>query len=662
MARPVPFSSKRQRDAAQRLASFIETCRHKLTVFGADLNWDENQWRSPGVSFGNLDQTSRVLKPENVLQAPFLSFAKAYFRYMQGVAERKSFTEMRALRVLERALVNRTGGASIADVDGRILDAAAMLAREAYSAGVAYQAGRELAKLATFVSDEGLIPRHLQWTNPITRPRDSVRTGRQAREERERKLPDAAAVEAMAELFASCPSEPRDIFTTSLSAMLLCSPSRIAEVLALDSECEVRETCGDGSISYGWRFWPGKGAAPYVKWIPSVMVPLAEEAIGRVRQMTQDARWLASWLESKPDQFPRHSQCPKVAEDDALNLDEIGAALGCQDVEANYIRAEINRLGFSLRQGPITLRMLNEWVQSQLPKTFPWYDEDRGLRFADALFSCLSNLLDTERRVIPVVLKKPTSNIFNDDVGSRKNSASIFERHGISIDKRSKKLTSHQFRHLLNTMAQRGGMSQADIAHWSGRTSIKQNRVYDHLSEFEVVEMIKRHDPSLNKDAVADRGLRDLANKLPMTRQEFDLLLVPTAHVTEYGYCVHDFVMAPCQRFRDCLNCSEQICVKGDRRVERMKERLTQVGALMERAAAEIANGTAGADRWFETHQMTHQRLAQLIEIMESAQVPDGTLIRLKADQEFSPVRRALRVRSTSLLPAGGLAGMLGNG
>ena len=87
-----------------------------------------------------------------------------------------------------------------------------------------------------------------------------------------------------------------------------------------------------------------------------------------------------------------------------------------------------------------------------------------------------------------------------------------------------------------------------------------------------------------------------------------------------------------------------------------------QVNALVERASSEIANGTAGADRWFETHQMTQQRLAQLIEVMQSAQVPDGTLIRLRANQEFSPVRRALRKRSLALPPADGQTGMLDNG
>ncbi|EKD74304.1 MAG: hypothetical protein ACD_45C00005G0009 [uncultured bacterium] len=48
-------------------------------------------------------------------------------------------------------------------------------------------------------------------------------------------------------------------------------------------------------------------------------------------------------------------------------------------------------------------------------------------------------------------------------------------------------IDTHQFRHLLNTMAQRDGLSQSEIARWSGRADIKQNRVYDHMSEFELV-------------------------------------------------------------------------------------------------------------------------------------------------------------------------------
>lgn len=50
-------------------------------------------------------------------------------------------------------------------------------------------------------------------------------------------------------------------------------------------------------------------------------------------------------------------------------------------------------------------------------------------------------------------------------------------------------------------------------------------------------------------------------------------LFYPALYVTEYGYCVHDFSMLPCQKHRDCLNCNEQVCVKGDEeKLERSKK------------------------------------------------------------------------------------------
>lgn len=46
-------------------------------------------------------------------------------------------------------------------------------------------------------------------------------------------------------------------------------------------------------------------------------------------------------------------------------------------------------------------------------------------------------------------------------------------------------------------MAQRGGMSQIEIARWSGRVEVKQNRVYDHMSEFEIVDILRKKDSEL---------------------------------------------------------------------------------------------------------------------------------------------------------------------
>jgi len=119
-------------------------------------------------------------------------------------------------------------------------------------------------------------------------------------------------------------------------------------------------------------------------------------------------------------------------------------------------------------------------------------------------------------------------------------------------------------------------------------------------------------------------------------------LAMPTAHLTEFGFCIHDYTMSPCQRFRDCINCTEQLCIKGDRRVDRLKERLTIVEKLRIKAEKEIADGTAGADRWYQIHDLTEKRLHELIDIMEDPDIQKGAIIKLRNNNEFGPLRRAL--------------------
>jgi hypothetical protein len=250
----------------------------------------------------------------------------------------------------------------------------------------------------------------------------------------------------------------------------------------------------------------------------------------------------------------------------------------------------------------------------------------------------------------PVIVWKPTNNTVNDDLETYQEGKyarpSLFYRFDKNTESASTiKMTSHQFRHLLNTMGQRGGLSQSAIARWSGRADMKQNRVYDHMTEYELVDMLRAQDPSLSLIKPIEEIADQIAAKLPMTRQEFNQLTIPTAHVTEYGYCVHDFTMSPCQRFRDCLNCTEQVCVKGDRRLARLKERYEDVQRLTSEAEAEISEGTAGADRWYEIHHLTEMRLKELISILENPEIQDGAVVKLRNANEFSPLRRAVEAK-----------------
>lgn len=651
MAEILHFTPRHELKTQGNLKEFIRFCREDLSVFGTDLDWESNQWSSAGVTFGNLDQKTRILKSENTMKMPFLDFAKAYFRYSQGLKPTGAKTEMRALKCIERALIDQTGGASISDVNLAVFDQAAMICKKHYSPSLAYVIGLQLEGLARFLSEKKLISGLLDWKNLNPRMDKSNRTGKKAQKLREKRLPNEAPLNALADIFAGNPTNPRDIFTSSVVALLMCVPSRVSEVLALHVDCEVKEVKRNGELAYGLRFQPAKGAQPQIKWVPEPMVGLAKEAIARVKKLTEEARKIAVWYETSPDLFYRHVDCP-----DELEFAPLTAVQACQAVGIGYYPKKMAKTGLRqvklpVNDGENTLHSLNQWVTEKLPKEFPWFDMERRVKYSQALFCMQRHLLRPDITTSPVQIVKPHANWINSDLETSKTltgylQKSIFDRNGFSGEGGgSLKVTSHQFRHLLNTMAQRGGLSQVEVARWSGRANMKQNRDYDHMDEYELVDMLRVHDDSLELYGSLEELREQIVTKLPMKRQEINLLMMPTAHITEYGFCVHDFTMAPCQKHLDCLNCTEQVCVKGDKRLEGVRFIYEKNKELLAKANQEIADGSAGADRWYEHLLQTKERAKELIAILENPEIKNGAIIKLKNSEEFSPLRRAVEAK-----------------
>lgn len=330
------------------------------------------------------------------MQQPFLDFAKAYFRYQQGHKPTKSFSEIRALKCIERALIETKGEANLSLVNSLVLDHAVILARNFFSTGMAYHIGRELTRFAHFISDKHLISGRLDWKNPIIRPIDTVRTGAVARQQREKKLPSENILDALADIFSSNPVAARDIFTSSLCVMLLCAPSRVSEILSLPVDCDVWQTKRDGKKAYGWRFQPGKGGSPCIKWIPDAMVSIAQEAISRIRKLTDEARKIAVWYEENPHLFYRHQNCPDVSEEQPLTTIQAARALGIPSENEKYYCAQLKLFGLSTKLNTNTLAILNQWNIRKLPKDFPWFDKARDIRFSKALFCLQAKQLRTD--------------------------------------------------------------------------------------------------------------------------------------------------------------------------------------------------------------------------------------------------------------------------
>ncbi|PHV01871.1 integrase [Iodobacter sp. BJB302] len=646
------FSPKSELSASENLAEFIRMCRYDLTVFGSRLSWDDTSWPK-AANFTKLGVKSKGYGESDRMNEVFIDFAKSYFRYQQGHHPTGTKNESKALRVIEAALLQVHGTAAITRLDTVVLDEAAALARGHYSPIAAYHCGRELQKLACFVSEKSMIPSDLStWKSPIKKPSDiSIQTGTKAKEIQEKKLPNQAALGALAEIFANNPTDPKDIFTSSTFAMTMCAPVRISEILDLPVDCEVEERDTDGAIQYGWRFFSGKSYEGDIKWIPEVMVPIAKEAVRRIRVLTSKPRQLAEWIGNNPSTPYRHEQCPDVADDEPLTMFQVCAFLGFKSETRKDCRTALCNIKITAKDGVHTLNRLWQQTINDQPDGFPWLNIEKKIRYSNALFCMSRNLIGSQRGTSPVILWAPTNSIFNNDLSPRESlpghHQSIFDRYGFKTGNGDRlKLTSHQARHLLTTLANRGGLTQEQLAKWAGRADKKQNRVYNHMSEWEMVAKAEALDTSLT--LFGPKG--EVSQHVPVSKQEINLMERGAMHVSLWGVCAHDFIMSPCEKFRDCLNCEEHVCIKGQgkdncERLTRIKMRLAQVEKDFTEAQAAISNGYAGADRWYEYHLKTLERLRQLVEILESAQVPDGAQIKLCDGKDYSHLRRVIRLK-----------------
>jgi len=173
----------------------------------------------------------------------------------------------------------------------------------------------------------------------------------------------------------------------------------------------------------------------------------------------------------------------------------------------------------------------------------------------------------------------------------------------------------------------RVSLSQLDIAKWSGRMDVRQNSAYDHVSSDEMLTIIRK---AVGDSSLMFGPLGSAPDRRLISRDEFAQLKVPTAHVTELGFCIHDFTMGPCEIHRDCINCEDLVCIKGACvKSAQMKRQLEEARLLLERAEVAQSDGQYGADRWVVHQRATVERLEQLCSILDDPSIPAGTFLTL---------------------------------
>lgn len=437
--------------------------------------------------------------------------------------------------------------------------------------------------------------------------------------------------------------------------------------LDLQAEIEVK----------GIKWYSGKGYGHANKWMPTVMYSIVEVAIERLSKQSDEARCFAKMLEDSPD-FPRHNLCPNVPEDQLLTMDEAALALGLdlsiygtnKKQKRTSRNALLSRKGIDRKDYLVCLRDLNKVVRNALPKGFPYIPFDTGngnvkVKWSESLYTGFRNSLDLRKASIHTELAIPILDTLNEDLAPTKkinrstgnkleNTLSVFQRWGYG----GLIMTSHQLRHLLDTMAAVNGMSGEIRAKWAMRGDPTHNRYYDHTTPEE-------YGSDFSEDCENEVSSKEKANKsggsngkiqvqvaTPRTLQELNTKASLTAHTTEFGMCIASYLSEPCTKYRDCINCNEHVCEKGDDgKCDRIRQRLKNEKKLLKKDKRAVDDGVQGALQWYERRKLTTERCERLIAMMEDPNIENGSLIKLANVEEVSLLDRAMDANGKKRLP-----------
>lgn len=489
------------------------------------------------------------------------------------VLERRSVTQMeqktRAARLLWDAILERRNRPPLA------FQWANLCVEDFYQAELSvlgvwaessiYLITRYLKRLGEFLSARGIC-QHLYLAFQMPHVASFSRFIVADVEARRAKLPSQRALQGLADIFSRHAIAPPDRILIAALAVLIVTGFRIGELLTLPLDCEVEEE-RRGASRYGLRYYkeksPGGAKMLAVRWLTAVGAELAKQAIEEIRTITVPFRQRAIILEQNPNRVP----LPGFNWSDRIRPKKLASVLGLassssirqvpqekllchlDDDGPYYLASEVEAYLFSQRVEHL-------WTLDRRDGTYQKLSET--LLIAPRLF------FRPTHGTSPLLVEPINYGHFAHFLANRQaHTGSAFERFGIREEDGSFcKMTSHQFRHWLNDIADKGGLSVELQTRWLGRDDARDTEAYRHATMDERLQWVKN---GICGGQIGGK-LADVYFQLP--KDERDVFLegqVQAVHFTALGLCLHDYSIEPCPFHLNCmLRCRDYLRIKGN--------------------------------------------------------------------------------------------------
>ncbi len=530
-------------------------------------------------------------------------------------------------RILWEAIITRRRGEPTAfrwpTLSEEDLSQAELLMQARWAQSTTYKRMMSLLVFIRFLASRNLC-RPLYYTAQTPRVEDFNRHTIAGQEARRDRLPTEAVLNGLADIYREHAVEPRDKLRAAALAILVVTGFRVGELLTLPLDCEVRETRG-GQPRYGPRYYREKsrGGARLlaVRWLTPIGAALAQEAIGRIRKITRVARQRAQVLENSPHRVP----LPAFHWGARMTRLEVAHILGCNHLSVFNIpqdklvrhrdRSGIYYRAFEVEAYLRNLRVRQLWTVDRRDGT--------RQKLSESLFIAFRNFFHATRSACPLLVEPVLLSQIADFVTCRGNMKSAFEKFDIREPNGAFcRMTTHQLRHWLNHIADKGGLPVELQTRWLGRENAKDTEAYRHATVSERLEWVKAgmregslHGTKTNIYLELPRGQRD----------DFLEGEIQAAHFTAFGICLHDFAVTPCPFHLNCVRgCPDYLRTRGN---QKERQHLIQIRAATEQSLAgarlQTTHHPGIAEPWVRHCEETLDGIAKALAVDDDTESDD---------------------------------------
>lgn len=525
-----------------------------------------------------------------------------------------------AHQFLEQALRSRARDGQVTDLTLRHFELAEEALVRELGTATSYKVAQHLERIAATVDGRKLARATIGFQSGLQRPSNGDVLTEEGTTKGMEKMISGDALDAIARISAA-PADDYQRFISRILDLFVCCGFRAGEVLRLAADCWVSvepPRVGDAPavLNEGIQYIAEKGSVHSTKWLPRQSVALARRAIDDLTRLTKPMREVARWMEAHPGRLwafreldanhmiAGREACSRMglAPNSHANWklfrerrdDTVFFRVG--DIEADYLKGH--------NAGPVLA--LRSGHQQKLSET---------------LILCWENQFHATRPTLTFLPRTMTYGMLADNLcpaASRRDQVrGILSGTGFSV-------TTHQFRHWLNTLADNSGLSEVHQAKWFGRLEIVQNKTYQHKT----LEERRRLTWELILKGEAHGEVARMASAVAIEdREAFVKSVVEAAHTTIYGVCVHNFACSPCPNHMQCLRkCGDYLRIKGDQQ-QRMAlmdlRRMEQI--RLEQTQLALSDGFTEAAKWVEHHNEIIEGIDEALAVDEDLAVADGT-------------------------------------